>query len=42
MDANTALGFPADTREYGVGAEILADLGVRDVLPSIGRGTAPV
>lgn len=32
VDANTALGLPVDTREYGVGAEILADLGVRDVL----------
>ncbi|TVT24150.1 bifunctional 3,4-dihydroxy-2-butanone-4-phosphate synthase/GTP cyclohydrolase II [Amycolatopsis acidiphila] len=32
VDANTALGLPVDTREYGIGAEILADLGVREVL----------
>lgn len=28
VDANTALGLPVDSREYGVGAAILADLGV--------------
>ncbi|MFV9453836.1 GTP cyclohydrolase II [Rhodococcus sp. NM-2] len=28
VDANTELGLPVDGREYGVGAEILADLGV--------------
>lgn len=29
VDANLALGLPADTREYGVAAAILTDLGVR-------------
>lgn len=28
VDANTAQGLPIDSREYGVGANILADLGV--------------
>ena len=28
VDANAALGLPVDSREYGVGAAILADLGV--------------
>jgi 3,4-dihydroxy 2-butanone 4-phosphate synthase/GTP cyclohydrolase II len=28
VDANTALGLPVDSREYGIGAAILADLGV--------------
>jgi len=31
VDANLALGLPVDSREYGVGAQILADLGVRNV-----------
>jgi 3,4-dihydroxy 2-butanone 4-phosphate synthase/GTP cyclohydrolase II len=29
VDANTLLGLPVDDREYGVGAQILMDLGVR-------------
>ena len=29
LDANVKLGHPADSRDYGVGAAILADLGVR-------------
>ena len=31
VDANLALGLPVDRREYGTGAQILADLGVRSV-----------
>ena len=31
MEANESLGFKADQRDYGIGAQILADLGVKKI-----------
>ena len=31
VEANIALGFPEDMRDYGIGAQILSDLGVKNV-----------
>ncbi|WP_053959520.1 bifunctional 3,4-dihydroxy-2-butanone-4-phosphate synthase/GTP cyclohydrolase II [Sulfobacillus thermosulfidooxidans] len=31
VSANQALGFPPDSRDYGVGAQILADLGIHEI-----------
>ena len=31
VEANVLLGLPADKRDYGIGAQILADLGVREL-----------
>ena len=31
VEANIALGFPEDMRDYGIGAQILSDLNVRKI-----------
>lgn len=31
VEANEELGLPVDSREYGIGAQILADLGVKEI-----------
>jgi 3,4-dihydroxy 2-butanone 4-phosphate synthase/GTP cyclohydrolase II len=31
VDANVELGLPIDSREYGIGAQILADLGAKEL-----------
>ena len=31
IEANHALGLPADSRDYGIGAQVLQDLGLREL-----------